>query len=68
MSSLYRNLNNLICTSITQVMTYKIGITPVQGTVPRQISGIELFPYFDEFSRFNGVQIWIYLIKGDLFF
>ena len=24
-------------------------------------------PYFDEFSGFNGVQIWIYLFQGDLF-
>ena len=33
----------------------------------RQISGIELFSYFDEFSESNGVQIWIHLFQGDLF-
>ena len=64
---LYRNLNHLILTSITQVMIQTTGITPVQGTVLRQISGTELFSYFDKFYRFNGVQIWIYLFHGYLF-
>ena len=33
----------------------------------RQISGIKLFSYFDEFSGSNGVQIWIHLFHRDLF-
>ena len=54
MSSLYRNLNHLIWTSITQVMIETTGITQVQETVMRQILGTKLFPYFGEFSGSNG--------------
>ena len=33
----------------------------------RKISMTELFPYFDEFSGSNWVQIWIHLFQEDLF-
>ena len=48
MSSLYINLNHTILINKTQVMIQTTEITPVHGTIMRQVSGIELFPYFDE--------------------
>ena len=56
MSSLYKNLNHLIWISITQVMIQTTGITPVKGTVLRQVLGTELFPYIDEFLVIMGTK------------
>ena len=56
MYSLYKNLNHLIWISINQVMIQKTGITPIQETVLRQVSGIELFPHFDEFLVTMGTK------------
>ena len=49
MSNLYKNLNHTILINKTQVMIQTTGITPVKGTAPIQVSGTELFSYFDEF-------------------
>ena len=37
-------------------MIQTMGITPVQGTVPMQVSGTELFPYFDKFLVIMGTK------------
>ena len=56
MSSLYKNLNHTIWINKTQVMIQTIEITPVQGTVPIQVSRTELFPYFNEFMVIIGTK------------
>ena len=37
-------------------MTQTTGITLVQGTVPRRVSGTDLFPYFDKFLVTMGTK------------